>query len=633
MNAFDAVFSALVRTSLQGALFIALVWLVCRLIPRLPAAVRCGLWWAACLKLLVGLVWTVPVPLPVLPASPAEASPSFIYRAQSSGPVSDSLPAPTRSTPYESEESAERFPWSAATTGLWLAGLLTGLTLTVREIRRSRGVVARSEPVRGWIAAAFADLGERLGLSRSPELRASAEVVTPQAVGLARPVVLLPAPGLERLSPGELQMTLCHELVHVRRGDLWLGWVPALAERLFFFHPLAALAAREYALAREAACDAEVLRVLGSAPQAYGRLLLRLGVAPRETGLAAAVASPSLHNLKRRLEMLQHTSQQKKRPSAWWWLAGAVALTGLVPYQMTAQEAAPEPPEPPAAVEAAAAPEAPAPAGAPTPAVAPAPPAPPAVPGSPAPAARPAVAPRPAKAPRPAPLPAMAPLPAAAPAAAPRAVKGPPPPPPAAPAPPKPPAPPAGLSWGGSEDDSFVLLLGDDMTIMDGSSRDVAKAKKLRDGKGDILWFERDGKAYVVRDAATLKAARNLLEPQARLGAKQGDLGGKQGELGAKQGDLAARQGALAAKQGALAVEHAQGGRDSAGLGKRQQELNDLQQELGRQQEQLARLQEELGRKQEELGRQQEEIYRKAEKELQALIDRALKSGVAQAVK
>ena len=60
--------ATLLRTSLQGALFIAVIWLVCRLVPRLPAGVRCGLWWAACLKLLVGLVWISPVEVALLPA-------------------------------------------------------------------------------------------------------------------------------------------------------------------------------------------------------------------------------------------------------------------------------------------------------------------------------------------------------------------------------------------------------------------------------------------------------------------------------------------------------------------------------------------------------------------------------------
>ena len=33
-------------------------------------------------------------------------------------------------------------------------------------------------------------------------------------------------------------MALAHELMHVRRRDVLLGCLPALAERLYFFHPL-----------------------------------------------------------------------------------------------------------------------------------------------------------------------------------------------------------------------------------------------------------------------------------------------------------------------------------------------------------------------------------------------------------
>ena len=85
-------------------------------------------------------------------------------------------------------------------------------------------------------------------------------------------------------------MALAHELAHLRRGDLWLGWVPALAEALLFFHPLVRRAAREYALAREEACDAEALRLTGAEPGDYGQLLLAFGVArphgaPRRSAL------------------------------------------------------------------------------------------------------------------------------------------------------------------------------------------------------------------------------------------------------------------------------------------------------------------------------------------------------------
>lgn len=65
----DPVLEALRRASLHGAVAIAAVWIVCRLFPRLPASLRCGLWWLACLKLVVALAWVEPIPLAVLPAA------------------------------------------------------------------------------------------------------------------------------------------------------------------------------------------------------------------------------------------------------------------------------------------------------------------------------------------------------------------------------------------------------------------------------------------------------------------------------------------------------------------------------------------------------------------------------------
>ena len=75
------------------------------------------------------------------------------------------------------------------------------------------------------------------------------------------------------------RLALAHEMAHLRRGDLWLGWVPALANALFFFHPLVWLAGREYLQARGEACDAAAVRLTGAPPDEYGRLLLRFGVA------------------------------------------------------------------------------------------------------------------------------------------------------------------------------------------------------------------------------------------------------------------------------------------------------------------------------------------------------------------
>ena len=96
-----------------------------------------------------------------------------------------------------------------------------------------------------------------------PRVRVSEDIGTPLVTGMFHPIIMLPAGGFEALSEREQRLALCHELTHIKRKDLWLGCVPAVAERVFFFHPLVHLAAREYALCREAACDAHVLAVAG----------------------------------------------------------------------------------------------------------------------------------------------------------------------------------------------------------------------------------------------------------------------------------------------------------------------------------------------------------------------------------
>ncbi len=604
---------ALLRASIQGALFVGAVWAVCRLFPSLPAGLRCGLWWLACLKILVSFAWASPVELPLLPAP----EPVAITVLNLQVPETPSLVS-----------QAPRLSWPMALAGIWLIGLLAQLGGIFRQLGHARRIVRRSGPVgEPWIAERFAELRRVLGLRDRTELRMSAEVEAPQVLGLLRPVVLLPDPW--NLSPPDVSMAMCHELVHVRRADLWWGWVPALAQRSFWFHPLVRLAAREYALAREAACDAEVLRVLDPEPRAYGRLLLRLGVAPRASRMAAAGAAPSVQTLKRRLQMLEQSSENRRFPLVWVSLIVLLALVALVPFRMVAQEAPPAPPAP----EAVPAPE---PVPAPE-----APPAIPAVAAVPAPEAVPAAAPAlpAAPAPAPRPVPALAPVPAAAPVAqvarlsplgiAPPAPPAPPPTPPVPPAPPAPPAP-SDHSWVKGE--SYVLLMGESRTVMNGSGDDIRRARELQQGKEPLLYFRKNGKSYVIRDAAFVEKAQGLFKKQMELGEKQAKLGAQQAELGGRQAELAGKQAEIGAKQSALATKQARSGEDAGNLEYEMGQLSRQQGELGMKQGELGQQQARLGDQQAELGRQQERQGKEAEVKFRDLLQEAIRNGAAQEV-
>ena len=258
----------LVRASFEGAILVAMIWTLCRFLPRLSPATRTVLWWCAAAKFVLALVWTSPVLVPILPAdvrSTQEARLSVtgkdVAAAEAVAPLSaGSIRAAAGITGVNRG-------WTTAIVVVWLAGVVGAAGVGVRRWKQMAGLRARSTASPPATEAMAADLASRLGLRRVPRVRFSDEVGTPLVTGILQPLILLPTGAFDALSERQQHMALCHELTHIKRADLWLGSVPAIAERAFFFHPLVHLAAREYALCREAACDAHVLAVLDAAPQ------------------------------------------------------------------------------------------------------------------------------------------------------------------------------------------------------------------------------------------------------------------------------------------------------------------------------------------------------------------------------
>ena len=57
----DIWMQSFLRACWQGGLAVCAVWLTCHLLRRLPAGLRCLLWWLVCLKLVVGLAGLAPI--------------------------------------------------------------------------------------------------------------------------------------------------------------------------------------------------------------------------------------------------------------------------------------------------------------------------------------------------------------------------------------------------------------------------------------------------------------------------------------------------------------------------------------------------------------------------------------------
>lgn len=318
MDAFlDDVLLRLVATSVQTAMLVALAWALTRALPRMPASTQCWLWWLVGVQALAGL-FCAPVELPWLPAvaTAAASDPTALQPAATAMP--QTVPA------------SAGIAWGQGLLALWLAGVALMLSRSVQAWRASRRLLRDARPADPALSAALAMAADAHGLRHAPRLRVSAAVTSPQLVGPWRPVLLLPAAGIEA---DALDMALTHELTHLQRRDLWWGVVPVLARHLFFFNPLLHLAVREYGIAREAACDAAVVAGHRRSRRDYGQLLLRLGVAPHScAGLASA--SPTFRSLKRRLAMLQHSSHLPRPATSL--LLAAVALVGVAPFRLIA---------------------------------------------------------------------------------------------------------------------------------------------------------------------------------------------------------------------------------------------------------------------------------------------------------
>jgi flagellar biosynthesis GTPase FlhF len=137
-----------------------------------------------------------------------------------------------------------------------------------------------------------------------------------------------------------LRLVLAHELSHLRRRDPLLGWIPALAEMLFWFHPLARLSSREYLSASEELCDADALRATSASPRDYGELLLDFAVG-RHSVLpgSASCGTPAGRRLKRRIEMLSnHGSITKWQRFSAAVFAALFVLIGFTPVRLSAHE-------------------------------------------------------------------------------------------------------------------------------------------------------------------------------------------------------------------------------------------------------------------------------------------------------
>lgn len=169
----------------------------------------------------------------------------------------------------------------------------------------------------------------------------------PYVFGALRPVILIPASALLRLTPEQLEAVIEHELAHVRRHDYAVNVLQTLIEGLLFYHPAVWWLSSRIRQERELCCDEAAIARCGN-PVVYSCALLELEQLRGEFALAATGGRLS-HRIERILGMEQKSISLAPALTA----AAVIALwSGLVWGQKEPAPPAPPAPPPPAAAPA-----------------------------------------------------------------------------------------------------------------------------------------------------------------------------------------------------------------------------------------------------------------------------------------
>src|ERR1017187_949366 len=200
----------------------------------------------------------------------------------------------------------------------------------------------------GWLATGFWKLRRYRRHSRPLEpaptwsveasVLVSDEIASPVTFGWRKPVVLLPA-NFPTLEPQVQEAILCHEIVHVRRGDWFFAVVEEVVRAIFWFHPAIWWLLGEIGLAREQEVDRLAIEITHEREH-YMDALLAIAGARAQLDLAPAPLFLRKRHLKHRVVLILKESRMSKThlistlttglavlAAACWLVTGAFPLT------------------------------------------------------------------------------------------------------------------------------------------------------------------------------------------------------------------------------------------------------------------------------------------------------------------
>lgn len=256
----------------QSSLLIAIIFVLDFLLARkIRASVRHALWLVVLVKLLLPPTLALPTGATwwLWPAkselAPAIKNVTVTYSTAPLTPIPESIPAVLPPARLNGEG------WTLLTGGAVSGALLLWLGFNWLKVAAK---TRRTTP--NLLEGALEEARERAGWRGRVQLKLVEDAMSPAVFGLFRPVILLPQALAEKLSAEQLRTVLLHEVIHVRRGDVWVNCAQTLLQIAYWWHPLLWLANARIRRLREEAVDDAVMAALDKEAGVYAPMLLEV---------------------------------------------------------------------------------------------------------------------------------------------------------------------------------------------------------------------------------------------------------------------------------------------------------------------------------------------------------------------
>jgi beta-lactamase regulating signal transducer with metallopeptidase domain len=261
----------------------------------------------------------------VNPIPPASSVARLAHKPVATGPASSGINS------LQPPISSKSVSGKGILIMIWVVGCVSGAARLVRLQLQLSHLRKTCHPTPDLQRLAK-QIQNRLNIRQEVDVQISDSVTSPFVCGLLKPVVILPQPLAQHLSPGELSALLSHEIAHLRRHDLvWCvawRWMKAVC----WFHPLVWQVPAVHSLA----CEQEADRVASGQladQDSYARLLAQLTL--RVLALPAVETKLTLNGSSQIARRLNHLGQKGMVTWNWRYSVAAFGLVGLL-FLMTA---------------------------------------------------------------------------------------------------------------------------------------------------------------------------------------------------------------------------------------------------------------------------------------------------------